>query len=211
MRTKFSRRMAAYGLTAVLTLVTVLVARGRHRPYAPSAPAFRVDGPADAKVTVAEFSDFQCPACRYAEPSVRQMRALYRGRIRFVFMQYPLRMHEWARLAAVAAECAGRQGQFWPYHDLLYDRQDEWTNPKADDFLTRYARGLKLDMAAWAACRADRSPASADAAVRADQDEGRQAWVNSTPTFFIGGDRFVGGKQLTDLGILRLDEELKGR
>ncbi len=208
MRTKFSRRMASFGLTAALALATVAVARGRYKPYSPSAPDFRVEGPADAKVTVVEFSDFQCPACRYAEPPLRQLRALYRGRIRFVFKHFPLRMHQWARPAAAAAECAGRQGKFWPYHDMLYDRQDEWTNEKYDSFLTGYARRVGLDLPAWQACRAG---ASAAAAVQADVQEGDDAWVNSTPTFFINGRRFVGAQQLTALGVLRIDQELKAR
>jgi protein-disulfide isomerase len=206
MTTKFSRRMASFAAVAALTLASGLIARGRHAYYEPTAPAYRVDGPADAKVVVAEFSDFQCPACRYAEPTVRQMRQLYRGRIRFVFKHFPLHMHEWAMPAAVAAECAGRQDKFWPYHDLLYDRQDEWTNAKYEGFLTGYARKAGLDLKAWEACRAGTSAA---AAVRADEAEGTQAWVNSTPTFFIDGVRFIGGKQLGELGTLRIDKELK--
>jgi protein-disulfide isomerase len=115
-------------------------------------------------------------------------------------------MHQWARNGAVAAECAGRQGKFWPYHDRLYDRQDEWTNEKADDFLLSYALAEHLDLKQWQACVAD--PATA-AAVSADVKDGENAWVGSTPTFFVNGRRFVGGRQLAELGTIYMDRELK--
>jgi protein-disulfide isomerase len=115
-------------------------------------------------------------------------------------------MHEWAKPAAVAAECAGRQGKFWDYHDRLYDKQEEWTNAKADGFLTGYAKDLGLDVPAWQACRQD--PAVA-AAYAADMKDGDDAWVGATPTFFINGRRFVGAVQLRELGTLFMDRELK--
>jgi len=206
MRTKFSRRLASFGAVLALCVASVLAARGARGPFSAAAPDYRGRGPEAAKVLIAEFSDFQCPACRVAEPAVRQILSLYDGRVRFVFKHFPLKMHEWARAGAVAAECAGRQGAFWPYHDRLYDRQDEWTNEKADAFLTGYAKDLKLDAAAWQACRRD--PAAA-AAVDADMKDGNDAWVTATPTFFIDGRRFVGAQQLRELGTLFIDKELK--
>jgi protein-disulfide isomerase len=206
MRNKISRRFASYGLVVALCAASVLIARGTRHPFSTQAPDFRGRGPADAKVLIVEFSDFQCPACRVAEPTARQILSLYDGRVRFVFKDFPLRMHEWARAGAYAAECAGRQGQFWPYHDRLYDHQDEWTNAKADDFLAGYARDLKLDMAAFDACRLD--PAT-KAAVDTDVKDGGNAWVSATPTFFIDGRRFVGFRELAELGIPFIDKELK--
>ena len=161
MRDKFSRRLASYALVAALAVASALAAGRMRTPFSPAAPEFRQRGPADAKIKMVEFSDFQCPACRYAELPLHQIDVLYGGKIRFIFKHYPLRMHEWAKPAAVAAECAGRQGKFWEYHDRLYAKQDEWTNPKADDFLAGYAKDLKLDMPAWQACRLDPSAAAA--------------------------------------------------
>lgn len=206
MRDKFSRRAASYLLVVVLTGLSVLASGRTRKPFSVDAPEFRQRGPAAAKLQVVEFSDFQCPACRYAEPTVRQLFTVYGDKIHFIFKHYPLRMHEWAKPAAVAAECAGRQGKFWPYHDRLYDRQEEWTNEKAEDFLTAYAMTERLDMKAWQACRQD--PSSA-AAVASDQKDAGDAWVASTPTFFVNGRRFVGGKQLAELGTLFMDRELK--
>lgn len=205
MRTRFSRRLASLALIAALAFVSARVARGARKPFSPDAPGFRRRGPAAAKVLIVEFSDFQCPACRVAEKPLADILALYDGKVRFVFKHYPLRMHAWAVPGAVAAECAGRQGKFWEYHDMLYANQDEWTNEKADGFLAGYAKKTGLDAAAWNACRQD--PAAA-AAVKADQKDGDDAWVGATPTLFINGRRFVGARQLTDLGIHHIDKEL---
>ncbi len=206
MRDKFTRRLASYALVAALTAASVLVAGRARKPFSPDAPDFRKRGPAGAKVLIVEFSDFQCPACRYAEQPLRQILSVYDGKLRFVFKHYPLRMHPYAKPAAAAAECAGRQGKFWEYHDRLYDKQDEWTNDKADAFLTGYAKDLGLDVPAWQACRQD--PATA-AAYETDVKDGDNAWVSATPTFFINGRRFVGGVQLAELGTLFMDRELK--
>ena len=207
MRTKFSRRMISIAAVAALALASALAA-GRARrtfSFSTAAPDFRKKGPPDAKVLIVEFSDFQCPACRVAEPPLRRLLALDEGKVRFVFKNFPLRMHQWAKAGAVAAECAGRQGKFWEYHDRLYDRQDEWTNEKSEDILAGYALDLGLDAAAWRECRRD--PAAA-AAVAADMKDGGDAWVGSTPTFFVDGRRFVGAAQLAELGTLFIDREL---
>jgi protein-disulfide isomerase len=206
MRTKFSRRFIGYGIVAALCAASVLVSRGTHRPFSTTAPDFRSRGPADAKVQIVEFSDFQCPACRIAEPVIRPMLALYDGRVRFTFKHYPLRMHEWARAGAYAAECAGRQGQFWPYHDTLYDHQDDWTSESFDAALSGYAGALKLDMKAWNACRQD---PGTKAVIDGDIKDGGDAWVAATPTFFVNGRRFVGARELRDLALPFIDKELK--
>ena len=203
---KFSRRMASYALVAALAVASALAAGRARKPFSPAAPEFRKRGPADAKIQIVEFSDFECPACRVAEPTLRQMLQLYDGKIHFVFKHYPLRMHRWAKAGAYAAECAGLQRKFWEYHDRLYDKQDEWTNDKADDFLAGYAKDLKLDVPAWQACRQDPSTI---AAVAADLKDGDNAWISGTPTFFINGRRFVAKTQLAELGTLFIDRELK--
>ena len=206
METRFARRMISLAAVAGMTAATALAAHHTRKPFSVNAPAFREKGPVDAKVLIVEFSDFQCPACRYAEPMLRQLLALDEGKVRFVFKNFPLPMHQWAKNGAVAAECAGRQGKFWEYHDRLYDKQEEWTNAKADDFLAGYAQDLKLDVPAWKACVHD--PATT-AAIASDVKDGADAWIGSTPTFFIDGRRFLGGKQLAEIGTIFIDRELK--
>lgn len=208
MRDKLSRRLLSYALVTALTVVSAVAAGRAKKPFSPAAPDFRVKGDAAAPVKIVEFSDFQCPACRYAEEPLKKLLSFYDGKVRFTFKHFPLRMHQWAKAGAAAAECAGRQGKFWEYHDSLYEKQDEWTNEKVDGFLTAYAQKAGLDLPAWDACRQD--PATM-AAVTADAKDGDDAWVGSTPTFFVNGRRFVGGKQLAELGTLFIDRELKKR
>ncbi len=206
MKTRFSRRLFGAALVALLTAACAFLARREKKPFSVSAPDFRTRGPVGAPVLIVEFSDFQCPACRAAEPVLQRLFPVYQDKIRFVFKDFPLPMHHWARAGALAAECAGRQGKFWPYHDILYDRQDAWTNDKAATFLAGYARELKLDEPEWNACLADPTTASA---VDADARDAQNAWVRATPTFFVNGRRFVGARELAELAPLFIDQELK--
>jgi len=198
-------------VSAVIVLAacagSFLLARGTRKPFSSEAPAHRVLGPADAKVTIVEFSDFECPACRVAEPPLRAILKLHDGKVRLVFKHFPLeRMHRWARAGAIAAECAGKQGKFWDFHHELYEHQDQWASEKSEEHLASYAKKLKLDNAAWLACRKD--PA-VNEAVSADQKDGLNAWVGSTPTFFINGKRFAGAMQLSERGSRWVEKELK--
>lgn len=208
MKNEFERRAACLALVAALAGASVLAAGRARKPFSPDAPPARVKGPADAKVVIVEFSDFECPACRYAEPIVRGLLKLHDGKVRLVFKHFPLeRMHRWARPAALAAECAGRQGKFWELHDRLYDEQEAWAK-ETDALKTweKYAKDAKLDLPAWKACLEE--PAVNEAVDR-DQRHGLDAWVGSTPTFFINGKRFVGAQQLGERGSLYIEKELK--
>lgn len=208
MTTKQSRRAAAAGLVLVLSVATFLVGRKQAKPFAPAAPEFRRLGPEDAKVVLVEFSDFQCPACRAAEKPLQDLLKLYEGKVRFIFKHFPLPGHQWARPAAVSAECAGRQGRFWDYHHLLYERQQAWSEGDPEKLFPQYAKELKLDVAAWEACV---KGGEAAAAVAKDYEEAEASLVGSTPTFFVNGRRLVGGRNLALLGPLQIDKELKRR
>ncbi len=86
-----------------------------------------VKGPQDAKVTIVEFSDFQCPYCERAYPTVNQILKDYDGKVRIAYKQFPLNsIHPKAQKAAEAAECAKEQGKFWEYHNKLFENQSEW-------------------------------------------------------------------------------------
>jgi protein-disulfide isomerase len=204
---RLSRTFVSALLVLAASACSFIIARGVSKPFSTNAPAYRTLGPSNAPVTIIEFSDFECPACRVAEAPMRKLLALYDGKVRLVFKHFPLeRMHRWARAGAIASECAGRQGKFWEYHHELYDRQTEWASEKSEERLSVYAAKLKLDAAAWNACRRD--PA-VDATVNADVSDGENAWVGSTPTFFINGKRFVGALQLSERGSLWVEKELK--
>lgn len=205
--TPLQRQAVCAALVLAGAVGSFLVARGTRKPYSPDAPEHRRLGPADAKISIVEFSDFECPACRYAEVPLKQILELHKGKVRFTFKHFPLeRMHHYARPAAIASECAGRQGKFWELHDLFYDDQNAWPNDGFEKQLAGYAKKIKLDAKAFAACRAD---ASVDAVVTGDAKDGDNAWVGSTPTFFINGRRFVGGKQLAERGSSFIEKELK--
>ncbi|HVP31475.1 MAG TPA: thioredoxin domain-containing protein [Myxococcota bacterium] len=156
-------------------------------------------GPADAPVTMIEFSDYQCPFCRRAEPTVMEVLARYPDKLRFVYRHFPLDMHPRARPAAEAAECAGEQGRFWEYHDKLF----AGSGFEEADF-ERYAKEIGLDTAKWQACRADDHTL---AKIAADEKAGSDAGVTGTPAFFVNGIMISGARPL-DAFTKIIDSEL---
>lgn len=142
-------------------------------------------------LTVHLFEDYQCPACRSAEAGFRYAVQTYGDRVTFVWKDFPLvSIHANAVPAANAARCANEQGKFWEYHDRLYDDQSAWSelpNPSAQ--FANYASALGLDTEAFASCYAERRY---DADVRADLRDAERLRLNSTPTAFIGDQKFSG-------------------
>jgi len=147
-------------------------------------------GNRDAPVTLVEFSDFECGHCAAFHDSLEEVLRQGGYDVRVVFRHFPLdvscnpkaatRLHPEACLAAIAAECAGEQGKFWEYHNLLFAHQQELSR----EFLFGYGARLGLDKARFAACLG-----SAAAAQRVAQDalDGAQLGIDSTPTVFING------------------------
>lgn len=136
-------------------------------------------GPANARVTVIEFGDFECPNCKQAAPAVKLLLHHFKGRIRFVFRHFPLEeVHPHALHAAEAAECAGGQGRFWPMHDLLFENQSHLKL----SHLHSYAERLDLDMRRYAAEMEDQVYLQR---VREHMQIGRESGVRATPTFFV--------------------------
>jgi protein-disulfide isomerase len=159
-----------------------------------------VRGPASAPIEVIEFSDFQCPYCFRANPTVKQVLSTYGDRIRFVYRNYPLNSHPNARPAAEAAQCAAEQGQFWAYHDRLFADQSKLS----DGDLKQSAADLGLDAGKFNTC-VDSHKYSAR--VEADIKAGNEAGVNGTPAFFING-RMLSGAQPFEEFKRVIDEEL---
>jgi protein-disulfide isomerase len=160
-------------------------------------------GPASAPVEVIEFSDFQCPYCQRAHPTVKQVLDAYGNRIRLVYRNYPLPNHPNARPAAEAAQCANEQGKFWQYHDRLF------TNPSklGDADLKQGAAELGLDANRFNACVDTHKYKSV---VDADIKDGNAAGVSGTPAFFING-RVLTGAQPFETFKRVIDEELELR
>jgi protein-disulfide isomerase len=143
-------------------------------------------GPADALVTIVESSDFECPFCKRAAPTLKQVEEAYAGRIRIVFKHNPLPMHSNALPAAMAAEAAGAQGKFWPMHDKLFASA---TLDRAA--LEQAAKELGLDLAAF---RAALDGQRFSDRIRRDQELVRNVGAGGTPTFFINGRKLVGAQ-----------------
>jgi protein-disulfide isomerase len=145
-------------------------------------------GTTDAKVTVIEYGDFQCPYCEaFFQETYPQLKRVYSSLIRYEFRNFPSRAHPDAFPAALAAECANEQGKFWEYHDLLYQNQQDLSV----DGLTRYATLLNLNVANFSDCF--HSERYADVVNRDFQDAIKYQ-AAGTPTFYING-QFVQGAQ----------------
>ena len=146
-------------------------------------------GRADAPVVLYEFADFQCPACQqfatFLTPLIKD-RLVSDGTVRFVYYDFPLSQHPHAFLAARAGRCANEQGKFWEYHDLLFQRQDEWNgeatrNPKSN--FKGYAGAIGLNIGQWEQCFDSQKYLRQ---IQANAAEGVKRNVGGTPTFLIG-------------------------
>jgi predicted DsbA family dithiol-disulfide isomerase len=146
-------------------------------------------GPADAKVTITEYSDFQCPACGLAFATFDQLKDRYNS-TRIVFSHFPLPQHTYAEKAAEAAECAGDQGRFWEYHDTLFSHQDALQA----DALKSYAKQLGLNATLFDACLDSGVMASR---VSSDKNAALSRGVQSTPTFFVNDVKIEGSQSLS--------------
>jgi protein-disulfide isomerase len=159
-------------------------------------------GPESAPVTIVEFSDFHCPFCRAAQPTLDALLAKYGNKVRLVYRHFPLdSLHPQARRAAEAAWCAEQQDRFWQYHDELYKNGPE----ASPETLRRLAGAAGLDTAGFDACMASGKAAPA---VEADVEEGTKFGVTGTPGFFING-RALSGNQPMDTFVSVIDEELQ--
>lgn len=157
-------------------------------------------GPPDASVTVVEFSDYECPSCRQAHEDVKKVRQMYVGKLRWVFKDYPLKRHEYARKAAEAARCAAEQNKFWEYQDLLYGS----SNPLTVDHMKGLAKDLGLVQDQFGQCLDGSKYAER---LEKELEEAQSAGVDRTPTFIINGRMATGS-----IGVERfkqyIDEEL---
>lgn len=138
-------------------------------------------------VTVVEFLDFECEACRAAYPIVEQLREEYAGKVTFVARYFPLPGHFNAERAARAVESTARQGEFEAMYQMMYETQAEWGEAQVphDDLFRGFAEEIGLDMAQY-----DTDYASPEVAARVqrDVDDGLELGVQGTPTFYVDGE-----------------------
>lgn len=159
-------------------------------------------GPKDAPITIVEFSDFQCSYCKRVLPILDQVMERYPGKVRLVFRDFPiLTIHPHAQKAAKAAHCAGEQGKFWEYHDLLFEKQEAIPTMN----YAEHAQALGLDTTTFQACLEDKR---SQETVERNYADGVKAGVSGTPAFFING-RLLSGAQPLEAFKAVIDDELE--
>jgi protein-disulfide isomerase len=156
-------------------------------------------GPAEAKITIVEFADFECPFCGRAAEVVEQVLAEYPGKVRLVFRHFPLSIHAQAPKAAEASACADEQGRFWEFHDSLFE-----SRALEIEALKAQAGRLGLDAARFERCL---DSGQMEPLVRKDLAAGQQAGVGGTPAFFVNGV-LLSGAQPVEAFRRVIDQEL---
>ena len=162
-----------------------------------------VSGPSNAPVTIVEFSDYLCSACRKHHQVVQEIREMYKGQIRWIFKDFPGEGHKKSERAAEAALCAAEQGKFWEYQDLLFTSDRELTL----DTFKRSAKKLELDMDSFERCLKSRK---FQPEIEMDMEEGKKAGVAMTPSFIVNGKLIPGGPPLERFKQI-IEEELKSK
>lgn len=149
-----------------------------------------IKGPETAKVTLVEYSDFECPACAQYESLVREVTKAFPNDMRLVYRHFPLQAaHPKAMIAAQASEAAGKQGKFWEMHDLLFDKHGEWTvSEDVEKLFDSYATNLGLSKEQF---QKDISEASIREKINADYVSAVKFGVNGTPTFYLNGKHII--------------------
>jgi len=156
-----------------------------------------IRGPRDAEIVLVEFADYECPYCEKVTPGLQQLRKEYGDKVAVAFKDLPLPMHRRAEKAAEAARCAGAQGKFWEYHDVLFSSK----LLEVPD-LKKHARELQLNGDRFDQCLDNGEMAGL---VKKDLEEGKSLGLTGTPSFFINGHFFSGAvdyaglKQMVDL------------
>ncbi|PJZ68586.1 oxidoreductase [Leptospira perolatii] len=160
-------------------------------------------GPEDAKVTIVEFSDFECPYCKRSQEVTKILREKYQGKIRWVFRDFPLSFHQNAMYAHMAANCAIPQGKYWEFFQVLFQNSGNLEKSK----VISLAQSSGLNVGQLQSCIAD-SKGSVKSEIEQDMADGQEYGVNGTPAFFING-LVVEGAQPIESFTKIIDEELK--
>lgn len=147
-------------------------------------------GSDEKKVLLVEYGDYQCPSCGGAHPNLNTLMDEYGDRVTFVFRNFPLTsIHPNARAASAVAEAAGLQGKFWEMHDVLYEKQNDWSSLDASqrtNVFNGYARDLELNMDKF---QADIAAANVNKKISFDMALGKSVNVSATPSFFLNGEK----------------------
>jgi protein-disulfide isomerase len=206
----YSRKLAAIVVesaakganeNAILAALDASLMMHRNGPFTIPVDGAPVLGPANARVTIVEFSDFQCPYCYQATIKLGAILKAYPNDVRLIFKQFPLDIHSQAALAAEAALAAHRQGKFWQLHDAMFADRTHLSRQNILAMAGQVGLDIQRFQQDWD------SPAIRQAVAR-EQAEGDKIGVDATPTVFIDGQRYNGE---LDLAAIRpvIDKEMK--
>jgi protein-disulfide isomerase len=176
------------------------------------AESMHIRGNPEASVTLEEFGDFECPSCAKLATFLDQVIKEYHPRVRLIFRNFPLPIHQFARDAALAAEAAGLQGRYWEMHDMLYREQPVWTSTNsinnARTLFISYAETLGLDFDRF---KRDMDSDKARERIESDQAHAKSVGVKTAPSLFVDR-REMGPNDRTPEGVRRLvDEAVKAK
>ncbi|MFB5651626.1 DsbA family protein [Leptospira wolffii] len=159
-------------------------------------------GPDNAKVTIVEFSDFECPYCAMSQTTTAALREQYKDKIKWVFRDFPMSFHRNAMFAHIAANCAIPQGKYWQLNNLLFKNGDKLRKEN----VISLAQQVGLNMGEFNRCISDE--AAAKKSIQEDMAAGQKYGVNGTPAFFINGIMVEGNMPIQNFTKI-IDEELK--
>ena len=163
--------------------------------------SIHVRGNPNALVTLEEFGDFECPSCKNLATFLDQMVKEYHPRVRLIFRNFPLAMHQHAREAALAAEAAGLQGRYWEMHDTLYREQPVWSSSSdVRTLFISYAESLGLDLQQF---KRDMESEKVRARIESDQVRAKSLGVQTAPSLFVD-KREMGANDRNPEGVRRL-------
>ena len=167
-----------------------------------------VKGNKDAKVTIVEFSDFQCPYCARAHQTMSdQVMKEYDGKVKLVYKFFPLGFHPWAEPAAIAAACAYQQDPdaFWKLYDYFFTNQQQLNPQNVKEKATEQLQGTKVKMDKWNDCFDNKKTLDY---IKADQADGAAVGVTGTPAFLINGRKISGAQPFQNFKAV-IDDELQ--
>jgi len=194
-----ARRLTAAVLLSAAVSATVLIMKLKHCGPVMPVPEYRTAGAAaeqtESQVSeIYEYTDFACPACAAANVQLQNMMNTYGSRIKLHFKHFPLSMHKWSGIAALYADCAGEQGRFFQYGEMLFRNQEEWADKDSEPEEFRiYADRLGLDRKQMESCV---RKTENQTRIKLEKAEGQAKGITATPSFFINGKFHLGAGAL---------------